>query len=90
MTWYAQSQGQVFGPYDDAQLKTLASQSRISPDTHVGQSQEGPWVLASRLKGLFASGASSASAAPPAVRPLKVQEPPCFKCIVRQLSSWSL
>jgi hypothetical protein len=65
MPWYAQSQGQVFGPYDDAQLKNYASQGRISPETHVAQSQEGPWVPASRVKGLFASGSPGQAVAQP-------------------------
>jgi hypothetical protein len=68
MAWYAQSEGQVFGPYDDAQVKNFASEGRIRPDTQVAQSQEGPWVPASRVKGLFAGGAPSHAVTPPAAR----------------------
>ena len=53
MPWYAQSQGEVFGPYDDSQFKNLATEGRISPTTQVSQSREGPWAAASRVKGLF-------------------------------------
>jgi hypothetical protein len=53
MPWYAQSKGQLLGPYDDAQFKALANEGRVNADTQVAQSSEGPWVAAARVKGLF-------------------------------------
>ena len=53
MTWYVQSMGDVLGPYSDAQLKQQACDDRIQFDTQVALSAQGPWVPASKVKGLF-------------------------------------
>jgi hypothetical protein len=53
MPWYVQVKDELFGPYDDTQLKSLATAGRIDPETQIAQSREGPWVTASRVKGLF-------------------------------------
>lgn len=58
MPWYVQDKGEIFGPYEDAQLKSLATAGRIDAETQIAQSREGPWVGASRVKGLF-TGASA-------------------------------
>jgi Domain of unknown function (DUF4177)/GYF domain 2 len=63
MPWFVQSQGDVFGPYDEPQFKKLATEGRISPTTQVSQSREGPWAAASRVKGLFPSN-QTAKASP--------------------------
>lgn len=62
MPWYIQLNDELFGPYDDTQLKSLATAGRIDSAAQVAQSREGPWFAASRVKGLFAA---AAPASPP-------------------------
>jgi len=53
MAWFVQLNGKIFGPLQDDQLKQLASARKISRETEVSQQREGPWVTASRIRGLF-------------------------------------
>lgn len=63
MPWYAQLSGQLFGPYDDAQFKAFATEGRITLETQVSQSSDGPWVAAARVKGLFPGAVSATTGA---------------------------
>lgn len=51
--WYYKIAEQVVGPLSSEQLKALAEGGRLAPGDPVAKSSEGPWVTASRVKGLF-------------------------------------
>lgn len=51
--WYYKIAEQVVGPLSAEQLKTLAEGGRLAPGDPVAKSPKGPWVTASRVKGLF-------------------------------------
>ena len=51
--WHYKIGEQVVGPLSADQLKALADEGRLAPNDPVAKSPEGPWVAASRVKGLF-------------------------------------
>ncbi len=57
--WYVQQGGKQYGPMTSAHLKKLATEGKIKPDTTVRLGNEGAWVPASRVQGLFASPADA-------------------------------
>ena len=73
--WYYKIAEQVVGPLSAEQLKALADGGRLAPGDPVARSSEGPWVAASRIKGLFEVAAIDDE---PAVEspPPQGQEPP--------------
>jgi hypothetical protein len=72
-SWYARSNGKVFGPYDGKQISEMALAGRISAHTELATSPEGPWHKASAVRGLKfsrAAGEPVANVAAPAPPPL--------------------
>lgn len=73
--WFVRGNGQVFGPLDDRQLIKLAADGKIDAGTEVAHTQQGPWSVAGRVKGLQfqkpAARTSAATAASPQPRPPK-------------------
>jgi len=63
MPWYVKDNftDDVRGPLDDAELKAMATTGRINESSEVATSASGPWVAASRVKGLFAVPPPTAS-----------------------------
>ena len=55
MPWYIQDRftDSVTGPFEAAQLQAMAAEGRLEADAQVAKSQDGPWVAASRVKGLM-------------------------------------
>jgi Zn-dependent protease with chaperone function len=53
--WYLMSQGVVKGPVTAKQLRDLAEARQLSPSDRVKRN-DGPWVDATRVKGLFDGG----------------------------------
>lgn len=51
--WYVNMEGQFKGPFTARQLKNLALQRSISPETCVRKGTDGRWVKAELVKGLF-------------------------------------
>lgn len=43
----------TFGPFDATKIKELADTGKLKPSSLVSPNQDGPWVEASRVKGLF-------------------------------------
>ncbi|NLS96059.1 MAG: DUF4339 domain-containing protein [Planctomycetaceae bacterium] len=82
--WYTKIAEQVVGPLSADQLRALADGGRLAPNDPIARSKAGPWVPASRVKGLFETAAVDAGseqelAAPrPAAEkvPPPVKEPP--------------
>jgi hypothetical protein len=77
-SWYVEHNGKSIGPASSSQLKKLAQAGRINRKTRVKLGDEGDWLPASRVQGLFSSTAIATSkqslpnqpAAPvPSVRP---------------------
>lgn len=52
--WYVEHNGRIVGPITSAQLKQLAASSKINPDTKVRLGEDGEWVRAGKVQGLFA------------------------------------
>lgn len=53
--WFYSSNGQQHGPISAAQLKQLADSGHLMPDDFVCQEGSEQWVVASKVKGLFAA-----------------------------------
>lgn len=77
--WFVLRGEQSEGPYTSSDLKLLADQRQITPDTLVKQGVSGPWVPAGTIEGLFVEyhGAKPAptTGSPPPVRYVKPREP---------------
>ena len=55
--WYVRVGGKVHGPLDSAKIKQLAASGKINETTDISQTENGPFVVAGKVKGLFASPA---------------------------------
>jgi len=77
--WYVLRGEQSEGPFTSSELKLLADQRQITPDTLVKQGLSGPWIPAGTIEGLFVEyhGAKPAptTGSPPPVRYVKSREP---------------
>ncbi len=51
--YYYYLDGQVYGPVSSEALRGLAEQGTLTPQTQVKIGEEGEWIVASRMKGLF-------------------------------------
>lgn len=54
-TWYFQLNGDVFGPFTEAELRSKASSGEINSNVRVRNGSEGNWIGADELSGLFGS-----------------------------------
>jgi hypothetical protein len=52
-TWYVKVGAKEHGPYLPSQLKRLAEEGKVSPESEVRRGTDGSWVRARRVKGLF-------------------------------------
>ncbi len=52
-SWYVEHNGKVVGPATSTQLKQLASSGRISRETKVRLGEDGDWVSAASVQGLW-------------------------------------
>jgi membrane protein YdbS with pleckstrin-like domain len=55
--WYVRVGGKVHGPLDSAKIKELAACGKINETTDISRGDNGPFVAAGKVKGLFASTA---------------------------------
>ena len=55
--WFVERDGQNFGPYSPAQLRSMTATGQLLPVDRVRKGGEGPWKPASQVKGLFAAPA---------------------------------
>ena len=53
--WFYQVMGKQVGPVSSAELRNLAERGTISTETPIANVPTGPWVPATRVKGLFAA-----------------------------------
>ncbi len=63
--WFYQTMGDVVGPLSSSELRAHAGAGRIAPDTYVRKGQDGQWLSADRIKGLFEQPASPPPPLPP-------------------------
>jgi TM2 domain-containing membrane protein YozV len=77
--WYVRTNGTLYGPYGEEDLRQFVDKDRLTPDTDVAETREGPFFPAARIPGLFAGVApgSHSPSTPAAPAPGKVF---CFKC----------
>jgi hypothetical protein len=64
-SWFVRGNGKVYGPLDSARLKQLVADGKIDQTTDVAQNQNGPWVPAGKVKGLFVQPPIPADPSPP-------------------------
>src|SRR5688572_21203306 len=77
--WYVRTNGELFGPYGEDDLRQFVDKDRLTPESDVAESPNGPYYPAGRIPGLFPAGIFQGP--PPA--PATVLEPGmiyCFKC----------
>ena len=53
VSWHYQVMGETIGPLTSKQVRELAKNGTITRDTLLRNREEGKWVLADRVKGLF-------------------------------------
>ncbi len=51
--WYCKLAGVITGPLKASELRSLAEAGKLSPEDWVRQGEEGPWVAARNVRGLF-------------------------------------
>lgn len=52
-SWYVRSASKAHGPFSSTQLRKLATDGKILQETPVRLGEEGKWVPARKVKGLF-------------------------------------
>jgi TM2 domain-containing membrane protein YozV len=84
-SWFVEHKGKIVGPVTSAQLKQLASASKIGRKTRVRLGEDGEWVSASKVQGLFPATeisppkrelATAAASPPPVPSPVREQPTP--------------
>lgn len=73
--WYFRKQGEENGPVCPTFLQALARDSLIRPDTLVRKGEEGRWVPASRVCGLFRNRRTEPPALPNAEQSIDIAVP---------------
>ncbi len=63
--WFVSKSGKTHGPFSASQLKQLAAETKIGPETEVRLGTDGTWVTAKTVKGLFAAQAVTTAAVVP-------------------------
>jgi hypothetical protein len=53
--WFIRGGGKLYGPLDDARLRSLVSEGKIDQTTDLALDPRGPWHPAGRVRGLFPS-----------------------------------
>lgn len=59
--WYYQIMGEEIGPLDANRMRQLAHEGTIAPDTPVRKGDNGRWVMATSVKGLFSEHSKTES-----------------------------
>lgn len=62
--FFCEVMGQTFGPLEPADLRRMAKSSELTPTDKVRQGEDGKWVEAGKVKGLFEQRASVAEPKP--------------------------
>ena len=77
--WFCQIAGTELGPLSSQQVKAMVAKGRLLPDDVIRRGTEGPWIPASRVKGLFPQ--QQGQSAPGTV----VEKPSQTKKVAKQL-----
>ena len=68
-SWFVEHNGKAVGPLSSTQLKDLASAAKIKPTTPVRLGEDGEWMRASKVQGLFPSTEIAAPERAVAIKP---------------------
>lgn len=68
--WFCNVAGKVIGPFSPKQLKELADNGRLTPEHLVRRGEDGQWVEAHNVKGLFPEKGATPVATTPVAKPL--------------------
>ncbi|NQT17492.1 MAG: DUF4339 domain-containing protein [Planctomycetes bacterium] len=82
--WYVRKGSKQYGPFSAATMKQYAAQAKIKPDDRVKQGEDGGWLVAAKVKGLFDT-ATTAKPAPPSSVP--VEAPPNLPSVGAQAAA---
>ena len=76
--WYCRiaNSTEVVGPLSDDQLRAMAREGRLQPSDAVAHTANGPWYLASHVRGLFPQSEAVASGSPAKPPTAPVSAPP--------------
>ena len=83
--WYVNVEGKEYGPVSSAELKQWADEQRITPQTAVKKGEQGQWVAADRVKGLFSKPSiqqPTEPVSPPQVQPVVREAQPVVREVV--------
>jgi hypothetical protein len=81
-SWFVRGNGKVYGPLDSSKLKQLVRDGKIDESTDVGQSSNGPWCPAGKVKGLFAPTTQIATEQPLVAAPSESSTPPASTAVL--------
>lgn len=66
-TYFAKVDGTITGPHDADSLRRMAAEGALSAQDYISQDGTSKWVIASKVRGLFASKAHESAPEPSAV-----------------------
>jgi hypothetical protein len=72
--WFLNVAEKIYGPFDAGNLKQFVQEGRITPDTLIRKGQEGPWVAARQVRGLFEPVSQDSPNAEDDLTPVEVVE----------------
>jgi len=70
--WYCKISGEKYGPLSAKQLKGMATKGELSAEDWVKQGEDGSWVAAAQIKGLFGAALTTESSTGGKSKPLPV------------------
>ena len=73
--WYVRVDGEQYGPYTTEQLKTYAAEGHVTPQSEIRRG-DGPWCVATKVKGMFPEGGVAAPPKPNGPPPKSTAPPP--------------
>ncbi len=73
--WFVRIAENIYGPIDSTTLRTWTKEGRVTPETDVSRTANGPWAKAQQIKGLFSNPASAPTESPPVITTEKETEP---------------
>lgn len=76
--WFVKHRGKEQGPFSPKQLKHLAESGKITPENEVRMGNDGDWMAAAKIKGLFGSSSKQTDSAysPRVTKPTSSPAPP--------------
>lgn len=73
--WFVNHRGKEQGPFTSKQLKHLAESGQITPDHNLRMGSDGDWIVATKVKGLFATQNRPSDSTYPQLSPQQISIP---------------